>query len=180
MSVSYDNKDLKTSMFFIERQSRHIQEKPYAFRYAADVDIPKTNFDLKEHSGIAVTNIRDDIKNFTVEKNGFSIIEFEEEISYLEYFDSVEVDRYLRQLERVLQAHLRASMVRVFRHAVRQYWLIKLFPVYNDRDLDSTPEETARLIKGLYTEEADRLLGKRFQWIKCAEQHLSSLTAASF
>lgn len=109
---------VETSMFFMTRDPLHQKEKPYAYRYAAAIDIPQSNFALEERDHIPIKDIRSHLQDFSIEKNGFAILKMTNEIQYSDYFDTLKVEVYFRQLESILRTHLQASHVQVFRHAV--------------------------------------------------------------
>ncbi len=108
-------------MFFMKRNPLHDRQKPYAYRYAADIDIQQRNFELQEYDHISIEDIRGHLHDFSVQKNGFAILTLTDEIPYEDYFDQCKVDAYFRQLEAILQQHLQALLVQVFRHAVRLF-----------------------------------------------------------
>ena len=110
---------IESSIFFMKRDELHLEQKPYAYRFAAQIDIPQSNFVLQEHHGIRVTDIRRHLEDFGLQKNGFVVLSLADEIPYEDFFDSETVKVYFRQLEALLQSHLGASKVEVFRHAVR-------------------------------------------------------------
>ena len=122
-AADLDRKDassvIETSMFFMKRDALHAEEKPYAYRYAAEIDIPRSNFVLQKYDHITIKDIRSHLDDFSLEKNGFTILKMTDEIPYEAYFDPFKVEAYFRQLEAILQQHLQASFVQVFRHAVR-------------------------------------------------------------
>ena len=117
-----DRKDassvIETSMFFMKKDALHAEEKPYAYRYAAEIDIPRGGFALQKYGHITIKDIRSHLDDFSLEENGFTILKMTDEIPYEDYFDPFKVDAYFRQLEGIFQQHLRASLVQVFRHAV--------------------------------------------------------------
>ncbi len=122
-AADVDRKDLSpaivTSMFFMKKDLLHQEEKPYAYRFAAEIDIPQSNFVLQEHDHITIKDIRGHLKDLSIEDNGFTVLRMTDDIPYEDYFDPFKVKAYFRQLETILQGHLRASLVQVFRHAVR-------------------------------------------------------------
>ena len=112
---------LETSMFFMKKDLLHEGEKPYAYRYAAEIDIPQSNFELQECDNIAIKDVRGHLDDLSIKQNGFEVLKMIKEIPYEDYFDPFKVEAYFRQLEAILQVHLRASRVQVFRHAVCIY-----------------------------------------------------------
>ncbi|KAI4214880.1 MAG: hypothetical protein LQ351_002593 [Letrouitia transgressa] len=100
------------TIFFLKKDPKHEKEKPYAFRYAADINIPKTNFELKEYNNVMIEDIRDRLWSFTIEQNGFCVLELSNEIHYEDYFDFTKVETYFHQLESLLKDHLQALSIR--------------------------------------------------------------------
>jgi hypothetical protein len=96
----------------------HQREKPYAFRYAAEEGIPQSNFEMDKHESIVIEDLRGRLDSFTFEGNGFTVLKLPREVPYEDYYHPTKVSAYFRQLEELLQRHLGASYVEVFRHGV--------------------------------------------------------------
>lgn len=111
---------LTMSMDFMEKDELH-QKKAYAYRYAAAITIPRSNFRLQKHDGIVVTDIRDQLKDISIEKSRFTVLKMIDDIPYKDYFHPVKVKIYFGQIEAILRMHLEALRVEVFRHAVRPF-----------------------------------------------------------
>lgn len=96
----------------------HQREKPYAFRDAAEQGIAQSNFTMEKHESIVIEDLRGRLDSFNFEENGFIVLKLPREIPYDDYYHPTNVLAYFRQLEDLLQYHLGASYVEVFRHGV--------------------------------------------------------------
>ena len=120
--MSHDSKTrqhaVKATVHFMRKDVLHQHEKPYAFRYAAEYGIPQSNFKMDKHESIFIEDLRGRLDSFSFEDNGFTILKLPHEIPYENYCHPTKVSAYFRQLEELLQCHLGASYVEVFRHGV--------------------------------------------------------------
>lgn len=108
------------SLYFMRKDDLHQREKPYAFRNYIEEGIPQSNFELTKHDSIVVEDLRGRLDAFNFEDNGFAVLKLSREtmIPYEDYYHPTKVSAYFRQLETLLQHHLGASSVEVFRHGV--------------------------------------------------------------
>lgn len=102
----------------MRKDALHQLEKPYAFRYAAEPGIPQSNFEMEKHESIVIEDLRGRLDSFNFESNGFTVLKLPREVPYEDYYHPTNVSAYFRQLEELLQHHLGASHVEVFRHGV--------------------------------------------------------------
>ncbi|KAL9113631.1 MAG: hypothetical protein Q9227_002369 [Pyrenula ochraceoflavens] len=170
---------IESSIFFMKRDELHLEQKPYAYRFAAQIDIPQSNFVLQEHHGIRVTDIRRQLEDFTLQKNGFVVLRLADEIPYEDFFDPERVKVHsdgvsLDSQERVKLSNshwktlrLRSTDFRgpywcVYKGAIILLGLVLILAV----NLDTTTAETLREVIRQHGDEAeDLLLKKRIQWI---------------
>lgn len=112
--------DFDARLSFTRYNERYKVEKPYAFKIPLEgADIPSSNID---HSGTGVfhvTDIRGIESSFSLAKNGFAIMPVRDDLSYEDYHDESKVQKYFSEVEELLEEHLKAKKVKVFRHAVR-------------------------------------------------------------
>lgn len=113
-------------IYFLARDDRFTNEKPYAFRFALEEGpIPQSNMKMERKENIPITDIRGHEKHFSLERNGFEVLSHTSKLAYEEFYHPEKIHVYLRELETLLQQHLKATCVKVFRYGVR----MKLSPV---------------------------------------------------
>lgn len=111
---------VQANIHFLKTDARHQKEKPYAFRYELDTeDIPQSNMEMENVEGIRITDIRGLEREFSLGSNGFTVLRNQSALEYRDYYDPSRVLVYFRELERLLETHLNASKVEIFRHGVR-------------------------------------------------------------
>ena len=166
--------DVKTSIYFMQRDKLFAEEKPYEFCYTADASIPQSNIAREKQDDVTIHDIRGQEQTFKLEPNGFTVLKLDECSPYDDHSDPIKVTRYLRSLETLLKKHLGASHVEVFRHGLRKRHT--KFPIATGTGyefdqptsvahVDTTVLESLEEVKRQHGEKADRFLGKRVQWI---------------
>jgi hypothetical protein len=112
-------KHVRGSVYFLERNELYNREKPYAFRYSVESEVvPQTNMNHTPVHNIPITDIRGSEAQFSIEENGFAILNHYSELPYEDFYNPQKVNLYLRELEKVLKGHLGAEQVEVFRYNV--------------------------------------------------------------
>ncbi len=107
------------AMYFLTKDDLFVTEKPYAFRFPFESEhIPQTNMQMKREESIQINDMRGKELSFSIEKTGFEILSHASKLPYEDFYNPEKVSVYLRELESVLQNHLKASHVEVFRHGV--------------------------------------------------------------
>ncbi|KAL8963646.1 MAG: hypothetical protein Q9193_000115 [Seirophora villosa] len=146
-------KDVQSAIHFLKESPSYQHEKPYAFRFGlGSVDIPQSNMEMQIVKPITITDIRGYERDYALDVNGFTILELDSECGYEDFHDPEKVKLYLGELEDLLQSHLGAFKVKVFRHGLRKRH--PDFPVSTgqayDYDqptsvahIDTTPQEEA-------------------------------------
>ena len=164
-----------SSIYFLKRSPKLLEEKPYAFRFELDNDdIPQTNMTMEENEGIAIADIRGREDAFTLKKNGFEIMELRSKLAYEDFNDENKIPIYLVELEELLQRRLGASQVVVFRHGIRKRH--PDFPVSTGREyqfdqptsvahVDTTPGDMIAELGRQLGRWAGRELPPRIEWI---------------
>jgi hypothetical protein len=113
-----NNLEISSDIFFLEENELFTAEKPFAFRYSCGENGPsQTNMNMKSHP-VVLKNIRGLEPLFSLENNGFEVIDVGNTVSYEEYHDKETVKSYFRILEMLIQKRLSASHVEVFRYGV--------------------------------------------------------------
>ncbi|KAF7502205.1 hypothetical protein GJ744_006746 [Endocarpon pusillum] len=165
---------VKAALHFIRKDVLHQREKPYAFRYAAEKGIQQSNFEMDKHESIVIEDLRGRLDSLDFEDNGFTVLKLPREVPYEDYYHPTNVSAYFQQIEELLQHHLGASYVEVFRHGLRKRH--PTFPISTGKvyeydqptsvaHVDTIPLETLEEVKRQHCREAGPLLKKRVQWV---------------
>ena len=109
---------VETSMNFLSRDSLYEREKPYQFRYPVGNGVPKTNLRHAKQEPVKVQNMRGREEQFSFEKNGFTVLKLDEEISYEDFDDPAAIRRYLDLVAKQLRRKLNADTVQVYQYLV--------------------------------------------------------------
>lgn len=109
-------------MYFFHPGEKFSQEKPYGFKFPPkNSNIPRTNIEHHEHA-CEVADMRIVDEAFSIDRNGFTVFDLSDslDLSYEDYHDDREVQRYFRLLESRLKDHVGAREAKVFRWGVSQ------------------------------------------------------------
>ena len=107
---------LASFFFFLPRSSRWQKEKPYTLKFQPVKDFPVTSEQRVEVKDILVKDIRGQESSFSLEKNGFAVMQLKElDMTYEDFSDDAKVKSvYLKAVAKELQAYLGASRVQIF------------------------------------------------------------------
>lgn len=162
----------RTTINFIQRDELYLEEKPYLLTYEAPQGFPRTNIKLDERV-VAVEDIRGHENEFTINKNGFTIMQVNTKLSYEDFNDDALVKQvYLKEVAEALKSLLGASRVQVFEHIVRKRH--PLFPIstgqpylYNQptsiAHIDTTPEWSSTMAERLNPPHDPPIVKHRYQ-----------------
>jgi hypothetical protein len=110
--------DPKTQIYFLKRNKLYNEEKPYSLRFTPPEGFPRSNITLEKHD-VTIRDVRPDIDDLTFEKNGFTIMNLESQMSYDDYDEEEKlIEVYLREVADSLCAFLGAVHVQIFEHTV--------------------------------------------------------------
>ncbi|KAL8811536.1 MAG: hypothetical protein Q9200_001728 [Gallowayella weberi] len=110
---------VETSMHFLRRDELYNSEKPYQLKYAAAEGVPISNFRLEKKEPIKINSLRGCEKEFSFDKNGFTVMKIDEDIPYNDFSDGAGIRRYLDVVAAGLQNLLGADKVQVYQYVVR-------------------------------------------------------------
>lgn len=105
-------------MQFLARDKRYEYEKLYKFQYKPPEGMPKTNFRMEKHEGINVSSIRGREEEFSLERNGFTVLSLDHEIPYEDFYSEVGIRRYMNLVADRVRVHLNADKVQVYQHVI--------------------------------------------------------------
>lgn len=105
-------------MQFLARDKLYEHEKPYRLQYKAPEGVPKTNFRIEKHDRINISSIRGREKEFSLEKNGFTMLNLDQEVPYEDFDNEVGIQRYMNLVADRLRVLLNADKVQVYQYVV--------------------------------------------------------------
>ena len=109
-----------TSMLFLFRDPRYESEKPYTLRFTPSNHFPRTNLNIESRDNLIINDIRGREGEYTLERNGFTIMPLDSKLSYKDFEDEEKVvDVYLREVADGARSALGAKKVLVLEHIVR-------------------------------------------------------------
>ena len=117
---------LETSMQFLARDKLYDVEKPYRFQYQPPEGVPRTNFRMEKHDGINISNIRGREEEFSLEKNGFTVLSLDQEIPYEDFNNEAGIRKYMNLVADRLKVLLNADKVQVYQQVVRPMLCVML------------------------------------------------------
>ncbi|CAD6505827.1 BgTH12-01314 [Blumeria graminis f. sp. triticale] len=166
---------LTSTFYFMKKDPLHLVEKPYELNYEPQVGQPRTNMTISPVKDLSVTDIRNSKSKYSFEKNGFEVVNIDSPLTHAEYDDETKViEVYFSKVAEVLKKFLGAERVQVFDYMIRK--CDKDFPIYTENfykykqpssivHVDTTPQQTRKLIERMNFNEAETLLKKRHQYI---------------
>ncbi|KAL8731037.1 MAG: hypothetical protein Q9166_003688 [cf. Caloplaca sp. 2 TL-2023] len=115
------SRNIQSAIYFLKENPSYQDEKPYAFRFElGSAEIPQSNMEMQRVEPISITDIRGFERHYSLDVNGFEVLELDSHLEYKDFYDSDKVKVYLAELEDLLKRHLGASKVKVFRHGLRK------------------------------------------------------------
>ena len=109
---------VETSLQFLARDKLYEHEKPYRFQYKQPEGVPRTNFLMEKHDGINIRSIRGREEEFSLEKNGFTVLSLDQEIPYEDFDTEAGIRRYMDLVADRLRLFLNADKVQVYQQVV--------------------------------------------------------------
>ena len=123
----------KSSVYFLERNSLYLSEKPYSlrFEFTAAVPLPRTNV-LREPHDIALYDLRPCKVDFRIDKQGFAVVDLSSVLRYEDYSNNDKVkDVYYKEAEAAISNLLpKSKWARVIEHTASS-----VIPLYAHFDL---------------------------------------------
>lgn len=106
-------------MHFLTRDDLYKTEKPYQLKYASQPGLPKSNLRLEKQDPIKINNIRCQEREFSFERNGFTVLRMDEDIPYDDFSNPEGIRRYLDAVTENVKVLLGADKVQAFQYVVR-------------------------------------------------------------
>lgn len=111
---------VKSSIRFLSRDHRYSCEKPYTLRFTPYIDFPRSNIETEKHNDIVIEDVRGREEDFTLQRNGFTIMSLGTKLLYDDFDDEAKlVDVYLREVADEVRDLLGARKVLILEHLVR-------------------------------------------------------------
>lgn len=113
---------IKSSIRFLARDHRYSSEKPYTLRFTPNIQFPRSNIETENRNDLPIDDVRGREGDFTLERNGFTIMPLETKLSYDDFDDEAKVvDIYLREVADGVRNLLGAKKVQILEHIVRYF-----------------------------------------------------------
>ncbi|UPK95003.1 hypothetical protein LCI18_005938 [Fusarium solani-melongenae] len=164
--------EIKGSMNFLAREPLYDTIKPYSLRFDPPDSTPRHNLVL-EPKEITIRNAR--LLNPTIEQHGFTLTSFPTKMDRHDFEDLAKIEMvYAAELEAHLKNLFQAQHVRVIDYAIRKR--DPEFPISTGSEyktqqpaalvhIDFSHNEGISMLKTLYGNRADEVLGARWQII---------------
>ena len=127
---------VESSIHFLTRDKVYEHEKPYQLKYVAAKGVPTTNIRLEKQEPVQINSIRGQEQQFSLEKNGFTVLKMDEEIPYDDFNNEAGVKKYLNMVAEQLKMRLGADKVQVYQYVVSAEKLLRAF--HRERHADDT------------------------------------------
>ncbi|KAJ5697886.1 hypothetical protein N7488_011570 [Penicillium malachiteum] len=103
-----DNRFVEASMYFLQRDPKYDNEKPYSLRFSPGNSLARSNI-LRERHEIKVHNMRD-VPDLGIDDYGFEILPFSSTLTYSDFATEGNITgRFLPEMARKLRDHLKAA-----------------------------------------------------------------------
>ena len=95
-----------------------LDERPYCLKFEAPAGLRRSNIQVK-HRQQTIKDIRSREIDFTIDKNGFTLVSFDTKMAYKDFNnESKIVSVYLAEAAELLQRLVRAFRVQIFEYVV--------------------------------------------------------------
>jgi hypothetical protein len=116
---THDDRNIESTMYYLENMPIYLTEKPYTMRYQPEEDIPQSNFHKCEKPMTAISMRRPDVGPFNFEECGFELIEMRSEMSYEDFSDNEKIQSvYIQEVREAIKHAIGAKFVWVLDYAV--------------------------------------------------------------
>lgn len=124
-----------SELVFLKRDPKHETEKPYKLQYDPGEDLPRKNCVDEVTDGIVIHDFRGREKDFTLDWQGFCVVELETQLAPEDFDDDAKVKQvYYAELKMMLKKELGARRVEVLEHGIRKRHVA--FPVSTGKDYE--------------------------------------------
>lgn len=110
--------EVETSINFLTRDELYEHEKPFQLKYHVAQGIPTTNMRLQRQESIKISSMRGQERDFSLDKNGFTVLKMDKEIPYEDFSNPAGIKGYLDMVAEQLRTRLGADKVQVYQYVV--------------------------------------------------------------
>lgn len=108
-----------SDLWFLERNVIYDTEKVYELKYDPPQGLPKSNMKLEKKPAISIQDIRGNERNYSFERNGFTIMNIGNNMAIDEYEDEGKLkENYFPKLAFAVRDLLKADRVQIFDYVV--------------------------------------------------------------
>ena len=117
---------VSSSINFLANEDLYDHEKPYLLKFEPPSEFPRSNYKISTKVQ-DIQDIRGVEHDFSIPKNGFSIMPLQTKMSYEDFDDETRLrEVYFKEVAEALQLLLGAFRVQIFEHLVSsQYMSLK-------------------------------------------------------
>ena len=121
LKISGTTSTVRSSLQFMVREARHLEEKPYALEYdVPGSDIPRRNFVTALVEDVEVHDIRPVKESLSLDREGIAVAETPTKMAYENFYDETKVTEvFAEELRRHLLDYLQAKRVYFYEFLVR-------------------------------------------------------------
>jgi hypothetical protein len=102
---------LSTEIYHLQELPLYASEKPYTMRYVPEGGIAVSNVEREKHV-VSVTDMRSDVNQYKLDRNGFTVSKLATKMAYEDYDDHEKITSlYLPELEGKLHDYFPGSTV---------------------------------------------------------------------
>lgn len=103
---------------YLADEELFLDERPYCLKFEAPAGLRRSNIQV-EHRQQAIEDIRGREEDFTIDKNGFTLVSFDTKMAYDDFNDETKiVSVYLAEAAELLQRLVGAFRIQIFEYVV--------------------------------------------------------------
>lgn len=109
---------VNATLGYLADEELFLQERPYCLKFEAPTGLRRSNIQV-DHRLQTIEDIRSRAEDFTIDKNGFTLIPFETKMTYQDFSDESKIiSVYLAEAAELLQQLVGAFRVQIFEYVV--------------------------------------------------------------
>ncbi|KAH8821381.1 hypothetical protein F5884DRAFT_84977 [Xylogone sp. PMI_703] len=105
---------------YLADEELYLDEKPYCLKFEAPAGLSRSNIQVEHHLQ-TIEDIRGREKDFTLDKNGFTLVSFDTRMAYEDFSNENKiVSVYLAEAAEIVQRLVGAFRVQIFEYVIRK------------------------------------------------------------